>query len=224
MSARRRRKRSSSTASDKWKNKTWVNIMTPAYVDEKSLGSSPTTNVEYMIGRTIKTSLMDLTGQFKDLNYELTFKVTRLDGNIGRTEFFGYELSRDFKRAQIRNHRSKVEGIYTFKLSDGARIRVTTFIVTPSRIASSEKKELRKLVYDNLVENMKGMSLPAFVDRLINGSLVETLLEVAEEYTDIKVLDISKVKVLKFQDDVDFEQPVINEEFEDEEEIDEITA
>lgn len=193
----RRRRRTASSSTDKWKNKVWVDIRTPEYVDEKSLGTTPTSDLESVIGRTVKTTMMDLTGDFKDLNYELIFKVTHLEGNIGRTEFFGYELSRDFKRAQIRNHRSKVEGIYTYTLSDGARVRLTTFIVTPMRVASSVKKELRMLVYETLSEKMKELTFPAFVNRLTSGELTQEMLEVAEDYTPIKILDISKVKVLR---------------------------
>lgn len=203
MSRRRRRRRTSSASADKWKNKTWCDIRTPEYIDEKSLGASPATNIEHILGRTIKISLMDLTGNFKDLNVELTFKVTDLDGNIARTEFFGHELSRDFKRSQIRNHRSRIEGIYTFTLGDGARIRISIFIVTPFRIPSSEKKELRKVVFEKLETTIAELNFPAFVSRLTSGELASTLREVAEDYTDIKVLDVAKVKVLKFPDGVE---------------------
>ncbi len=201
--SRRRRRRTASSASDKFKNKIWCDIRTPDYVDEKSLGTSPTTNLEHMIGRTVKTSLMELTGNFKDINVELTFKVTKLDGQIARTEFFAHELSRDFKRSQIRNHRSKVEGIYTFTLADGSRIRITTFIVTPQRIPSSEKKELRKVVYDKLVDTMQDMKFQTFVTKVISGEMAAILLEAAEDYTDIKILDVSKVKVLRFPEGVE---------------------
>ncbi len=193
-----RKRRTASGAVDKWRNKMWVDIRAPSYVADKSLGKTPASDLESVIGRTVKISLMDLTNSFKDLNYHLTFKITELDGMIGRTEFFQHELSRDYRRAQIRNHRSKIDGIFNLKLKDKSKIRVTVFVVTPVRATASIKKEIRRVMNEKMEEICAELTFPEFVNKLISHELKKELLPFAEEIFDIKILDISKVKVLRF--------------------------
>lgn len=196
MSRRVRRRRTAGSV-DRWKNKVWADIRAPVYIDDKSLGRTPANDIEGVIGRSIKITLMDLTNNYKDLNYHLTFKVSAVDGHLARTEFHEYELSRDFKRAQIRNHRSKIEGIFNLRLNDGAKVRMTTFVVTPKRAAQSVKKQMRQDMHVFLEEKLAGMSFPAFVDELLNGTIKSELYPVAEDNFSIKILDVAKVKVIR---------------------------
>ncbi len=212
----RRRRRRATDSADKWKNKLWLDIKSPDYIDEKILGITPTSDLETVVGRTVKISLMDLTNSFKDLNYQLIFRISEVRGNTARTEFFGQELSRDFRRSQIRNHRSQIEGIYNLKLNDNSKVRVKTFVVTPMRAHSSIKKAIRDEVGSKLEELCSEMNFPAFVNKLITYELTNELRPIAEDMFPIKILEISKVKVITFPDGVDFEP-----EFEAEGEIEE---
>ena len=148
----RRRRRGQDSSVEKWKNKQWLDIKTPEYIDDKVLGVTPTSDVDDVIGRTVKISLMDLTGSFKDLNYHLTFKISEVAGRVAKTEFHQQELSRDFRRSQIRNHRSQVEGIFNIKLEDESKIRIKMFVVTPMRIHTTTKKEMRAVMHKKLEE------------------------------------------------------------------------
>ena len=126
---------------------------------------------------------------------------------MARTEFHEYELSRDFKRAQIRNHRSKVEGIFNLRLNDGAKVRMTTFVVTPKRAAQSVKKQMREDMHVFLEEKLAEMTFPAFVDELLNGTIKSELYPVAEDNFSIKILDVAKVKVIRLPEG---SQPVVS--------------
>ncbi|MHA2248880.1 MAG: 30S ribosomal protein S3ae [Candidatus Kariarchaeaceae archaeon] len=204
----RRRRKKATDAADKWKNKIWLKIKTPDYIDEKELGETLTSDVDIVVGRTVKISLMDLTGSFKDLNYQLIFKVSEVTGNVARTEFFGQELSRDFRRSQIRNHRSQVEGIYNLKLADESKVRVKTFVVTPVRAAASIKKEIRDMVREKLEELCSELTFAAFVNKLLSYELTHELLPVAQDVFPIKILEIAKVKVTRYPEGMEIEEPI----------------
>lgn len=193
----RRRKKRATDAADKWKNKIWLDIKTPEYIDEKILGTTPTSKEDSAIGRTIKISLMDLTNSFKDLNYQLIFRISEVTGNVARTEFDGQELSRDFKRSQIRNHRSQVEGIFNLRLSDNAKIRVKTFLVTPKRAHSSIKKAMRESIHQKMEEICSNLTFAAFVNKLITYEFTQEILPVVEAIYPIKIFEIAKVKVIR---------------------------
>ncbi|EQD40192.1 30S ribosomal protein S3Ae, partial [mine drainage metagenome] len=50
---------------DKWREKTWYSILTPAYLGEKEISTSPGIGPESMVGRKIEMPVSDLTGNFK---------------------------------------------------------------------------------------------------------------------------------------------------------------
>lgn len=198
----RRRRRGPDSSVEKWKNKQWLDIKTPEYMDDKSLGVTPTSDEDEVIGRTVKISLMDLTGSFKDLNYQLTFKISEVAGRVARTEFHQQELSRDFRRSQIRNHRSQVEGIFNIKLNDGSRIRIKMFVVTPMRVHTTTKKLIRAAMHQKLEEVVSELSFPAFVNKLIAYEITKEVQPVVEEVFPLKILEVSKVKVLRLPGNV----------------------
>ncbi len=208
----------------------------PDYIGDESLGQTPSTNISSVLGRSFKMSLMDITNRFDDLNYGLKFRVTGITGNRASTEFVGQELNRDFKRSQIRNHRSQVEGIFNLTLKDGSRLRITAFAVTFNRAAHNTKKEIRKAIRETLFEYVEDITFPALVNSLVNYELRSLLYEPANDVFPIKILEISKVKVLRLpedrramdaddleiDEDVDLSQP--SDMDEEDEEIEEIEA
>ncbi|MHA2032727.1 MAG: hypothetical protein ACW99A_09940 [Candidatus Kariarchaeaceae archaeon] len=205
----RRRRRGPDSSVEKWKNKQWLEIKTPEYMDDKVLGETPASDVDDVLGRTVQISLMDITGSFKDLNYHLTFKVNEVAGRVAKTEFHQQQLSRDFRRSQIRNHRSQVEGIFNIKLSDESKIRIKMFVVTPMRIHTSIKKEIRAVMNQKLEELVSELSFPAFVNKLITYEITKEVKPVVEEVFPVKILEVSKVKVIRLPGNI---SPVVTAE------------
>ncbi len=201
MSARRgatRRKKKVMSSVEKWRNKIWVEIKTPLYIDDKVIGETPSSSEENIIGRTVKIDLMTLTANFKDMNKLITFKVVDLKGNVAHTEFFRYELSRDFIRSQVRNHRSRIDGIYNLTLKDKSKLRITLTCVTPIRAKTSEQKVIRKIMSDSLMELVEDLTFQSFVTNLLQNKFAEQIQEKVEEFFPVKVFEVNKVKVLKF--------------------------
>lgn len=197
MSSRRRSRKKVLSSADKWKGKQWVDIKPPLYLNDNVIGQTPSTDIEQINGRTIRASVMDMSGSFKDVHKLITFKVTDVKGKVAHTDFFTYELSRDYMRSMVRNHRSRVDGILNVKLTDGTRLRITVFCVTPIRAKHSEKHEIRQIIFRTLQEEISELNIGSFVNRLIDNSLNEAIYEKVEDFFPVKILEISKIKVLK---------------------------
>ena len=78
------------------KKKKWIAIIAPKELKNVELGETPTYNLNSLIGKTIKTSLMALTQNIKQQNVKLTFSVNEVKEEKAYTEVTGYELSQSF--------------------------------------------------------------------------------------------------------------------------------
>jgi small subunit ribosomal protein S3Ae len=197
VSTRRRSRKKALSSADKWKGKSWVEVKAPLYVNDSVIGKTCATDINKITGRTLKTSLMDLSGSFKDIHKLMTFKLTEIKGAMAHTEFYEYELSRDYMRSMVRNHRSRIDGIVNLKLTDGSRVRVTVFSVTPMRAKASDKHEIRQIIFRTLLEETKDLNLASFVNKIIDNSLNASIYEAVENYFPLKILEIAKIKVIK---------------------------
>ena len=198
MSVTRRGKQRKKVMSgaEKWKNKIWLETKSPTYLNNIVIGHSPTSSVENAIGRTIKLAVNDLTQNFKDMHKLVTFKIDKINGTSATTQLFRYELSQDYMRSMIRNHRSRIDGLFNIKLTDESRLRINVFCVTSSRVKGSIKKEIRLIMKNILDEIIKESNFQHFSTILIEGEINQKIKEAIEAKHSIKVLEVSKVKIL----------------------------
>lgn len=182
---------------DKWKNKMWVKIKMPTYIDDIEIGETMASEAENTIGRTIKMSVMDYTNNFKDMNKRLIFKIIDVKGTAAVTEFKEFSLSRDYVRSLVRNHRSRIDGIFNVKLKDDAKVRITVFCITPIRAKASEQKEIRQVITKTLYEQVEDLNFQTFVNKIINEEFNEAMNTAVEEIFPTKTLEIAKVKVIR---------------------------
>ncbi|GAF93362.1 unnamed protein product, partial [marine sediment metagenome] len=97
MSRRRKRR-----VQDKWRMKEWYNVNSPAYFGGKVIALVPASSAENMMGRTIETTLYDITGDFSQQHLKLNFQVIRLKGIDAETIFKGHEYTGDYLRSLVR--------------------------------------------------------------------------------------------------------------------------
>jgi small subunit ribosomal protein S3Ae len=149
LSSRKSTRKSRSKIVDKWKEKSWYQVMSPGYIVEKSLGETPASDPELLPGRVIEMAKLGvLKDMFNDINLKIRFRITTVEGNICRTEFAGHEVAKEQIRSQIRRNRSKIESIQNVLTKDKARLRVSSIVITPMRCGTSTQKIVRKTIGD----------------------------------------------------------------------------
>ncbi|MHA1687360.1 MAG: 30S ribosomal protein S3ae [Candidatus Heimdallarchaeaceae archaeon] len=184
---------------DKWKMKSWYEVLAPSYVIEKSLGETPADDVSKLYGRVIEMSKLGVSNDlFYDLNLKLRFKITKVEGNICKTEFVGHEVAKEQIRSQIRRNRSKVETIQNVTTKDKAKLRVSSVVITPMRCGTSTKKVIRKVISEIVDKRAKENTFVDYVKLMISGKLAEEIKEAAKKIYPTILVDVRKSKVLSF--------------------------
>jgi len=190
-------KRGKSRVVDKWKSKSWYEVVAPTYIIEKSLGETPASEPELLYGRVIEMAKLGVSKDlYYDINLKISFKITKVEGNVCKTEFVGHEIAKEQIRSQIRRNRSKIEAILNVVTKDKGRLRISSIIITPIRCGTSAKKIVRTKIEKIIKEAAKAQEFKEFAQNMVNGTLSAAIKEEVKKIYPVVMVDVRKSKVL----------------------------
>jgi small subunit ribosomal protein S3Ae len=171
--------------------------MSPGYIVEKSLGETPASDPELLLGRVIEMAKLGvLDDMFNDINMKIRFRITTVEGNVCRTEFAGHEVAKEQIRSQIRRNRSKIESIQNVSTKDRARLRVSSIVITPMRCGTSTQKIVRKTIGDLIRTRAKEQVFTDFAKNMVNGDIAREVREAVSKIFPVVMADVRKSKVI----------------------------
>jgi small subunit ribosomal protein S3Ae len=183
---------------DKWRMKEWYSILSPAYFGGVNLGTTPGAEAGSILGRTVGTTLFDITGDFAQQYLQLYFKVVNITGNEAQTVFSGHEYSRDYLRSLVRRGSTRVDTIQDGKTLDGYTVRLSVVILPVSRLNTSQITYLRKIVREIVGEKAKSLAFDQFVQEAVLGKIASDIYNIAKKITPLRHVGIRKSRLLSY--------------------------
>jgi len=181
---------------DKWKAKTWYNVLAPQAFDQVTVAETLADDPEKLKKRVSEVSLQDITNDFRKSHIKLYFEINEIEGTNAHTRFIGHTLTSDYLRRMIRRKRSKVDGIYDVRTRDGARVRIKPFATTDHRIQNSQKKVIRDIMKKTIADNARANTLSAFIKTIIDGKLGSEIYKNCKKIYPVKRVEIYKTHVI----------------------------
>jgi len=181
---------------DKWKLKKWYQVVAPQAFGSIVVGTTPADDPLKLVGRTIEVTLYDITGDLTQVHVHLYFQVIDVEGDKALTRFRGHELSRDYMRSLIRRKSSKVSCIVDLVTKDSYKIRVNAVALTSYRCKSSQKRAIRKVIYEHLSTEIPQMTFDEAVQAIVFGKISQELFEKAHKIYPLRKVEIYKSKLL----------------------------
>jgi len=181
---------------DKWKAKSWYNVVAPASFDQVTIAETLSDEPNKLLDRVTEVSLQDLTNDFRKSHYKLLFKIHNVEDTTAHTQYVGHTLTSDYLRRMVRRKRSKVEAVYDITTRDGAKIRIKPFATTDRRIQSSQKKIIRDAMRKTIVKQAKASTLSEFIKTIIDGKLGKDIYQASKKLYPVKRIEIYKTQVL----------------------------
>ena len=193
---RKRKEKESRRVVDKFTLKTWYKIIAPEMFGGEQIAETPSADPEYVVGRTLNTTLMELTGDYKKMHVKITFKVQTVKGDNAITDFNGHEYTRDYLRSMIRRRRTRIDGIFNVTTKDGARLRCSVIALTPFRCKSSHERGIRQVMQDVIIKRTAKMAFDKHVMDLVTGKMATEIYKRAKKVHPIQNVDVWKSRVL----------------------------
>ncbi len=182
---------------DKWRDKKWVVVNTPASFRSQPVAYIPVTEDGRAVGRIIEITLFDLDKSDPEQHtIKLYFQVEKIDGNQASTRFKGHELAKEFLRSLIRRGSSIVNDIGDYTTTDGYKFRISTVAFTQRRVNSSKKHMIREIIRNVLNEELPKLNIDQFVQAVVYRKIDADLHSRAKRIIGIKRIAVRKTKLL----------------------------
>ena len=173
--------------------KRWYEILAPEQFDRATLGETLAEEPTQVVGRTITTTLGELTGDSSANNTKLTFKVTDVGSDTAYSEFVTYELTRDYLRSLVRRGASKVEASITVVTTDDYRVRVQPVALTTKKADRSQEKAIRRVMIDKVNAAAAERTFESFVDAIVDGNLSSAVYADAKTIYPLRRVEVQKL-------------------------------
>jgi small subunit ribosomal protein S3Ae len=182
---------------DKWRSKTWYNVTAPPYFGNTDLGSVPVAEAEKLVGRTIDSTLYDVTGDYSHQYLKIYFQINEVDGKNAHTIFKGHEYSRDYLRSLVRRRTTKVDGLFSITTKDGYKMRVAISAFTLSRVKTSQEKYIRNIMAKIIKEKAAALTIDQFAQEMVLGKIASDIYNEAKKIAPLRHVGIRKSKLLQ---------------------------
>jgi small subunit ribosomal protein S3Ae len=176
--------------------KDWYTINAPTYFGGVNIGSTPSEEPDKLIGRVIKSTLYDITGDFSQQHLIMYFQIVELKGNEAKTTFKGHEYSQDYLKSLIRRRSSRVDSIIQVTTKDGYILRVSTVVFSVTRVNNSQKTSLRKLIAKMVEDKASNLNFDQFVQETVLGKIASDIYNEAKKIVPIRHIGIRKSKLI----------------------------
>ena len=189
--------RAASRSKDKWKSKTWYNVMAPDMFNRQKVAETLADEPEKLIGRVAQVTVQDITGDFSKMHIKMKFKINDVRGAEAHTYFIGHDTTSDYVRRMTRRRKSKIDTIVDVKTRDDFIIRVKPLGISNRRLRSSQKSAIRLTMENVIGEFAASKNLDEIVKAIISGQLAKQAAVACKPISPLQRVEIHKSEVLK---------------------------
>ena len=155
----------------KTKKKFWFKIIAPEVFGQKEIGESYLPSAESGVGRMVDIALKEVTGNVKDQNAYLRFKIISAKNSMLQAELAGYHLTPSYVRRAVKKTTNRIDHYFTGRLKDGKYVIVKCLLVTMRKIQRSLRSRLQKQLQDFVREEMRNNTADAFLSAVAYGKI-----------------------------------------------------
>jgi small subunit ribosomal protein S3Ae len=179
----------------KLKGKEWYQIVAPSFFGDFIIGETMALSSNQLKGRTVETSLTDITGDPNKYYLKFYFKIEDVKESKAVTKFVGHDCTRDFLSRIVRTRSTRIDTNNVIKLLDNS-VRVKTIAVSNRRVSNSIAMSIRKNISEILTDELSKLKTEEFIRELIAGNLQSKIRKIISKVYPLRYFEFRKTEVL----------------------------
>ncbi len=176
--------------------KAWYEINTPPYFGGATLGSVPSDDPNKLMGRTVETTLYDLTGDFSQQYLKLRFQVMAVAGTVASTVFKGHEYARDYLRSLVRRGSTRVDTIQNVTTKDGYKLRISVVALSVIRLNKMQITSIRRVAREILTQKANELTFDQYAQEAVLGKIASDIYNIAKKIAPLRHVGVRKSKLI----------------------------
>ncbi len=170
--------------------KLWLPIIAPKLFSNQLLGKSYVMTAEQLMDKPVKVNLMELTGDMKNQNINLGFRVMGIKNNEGLAEVWSYELMPAHIKKIVRRKRDKLDDSFVLETKERLKLIVKPMLLTNTPTTSSVKKDLRRDLRNLMIRMFKSLDYEDIIRNIIIRKIQNSLKKELNLVTPIRACEI----------------------------------
>ena len=177
--------------------KKWYDVVTTGHFDNVKVGETLLDDANKLIGKPVAVNLMNLTGNFKQNQITLDYRVTAIEGDKGLAEFRAYRLSPSFIKRIVRRRSTRIDHSFIVKTADDQLLRIKPMIIARNQVSTQLKNEIRKAATISLIRTINAMRTEEVLAHLLNLTIQRDLKKELSPFCPIKLIEIRVIEKVK---------------------------
>jgi len=195
-----RKRKATRKIKDKWKAKSWYNIIAPPMFDRVVLGETPADDPSKLYDRVTEVTVQDITGDFSKMHIKLHFKIHDVRGGDAYTHFVGHDMTSDYIRRLTRRKRTRTDAVVDVRTKDGSILRLKPMAITDRRIQSSKEAVIRRIMVNIVRRTASACTVGELVKKIITGELSRDIAVACKPIQPVQRVEIRKSEVIKLSE------------------------
>ncbi|MDI6888359.1 MAG: 30S ribosomal protein S3ae [Methanocellales archaeon] len=179
-----------------WKAKNWYDVLAPEMFGSVNIGQTPADDPKKLIGRTVESTLGDLTNDWSKQKVKMLFRVHDVVGKGAHTQFIGHMMAQDYMRSLIKRRTSKIEVNIVAATKDGYTVRVKPVCFTVKRAHSPQIQAIKQVMHNTVVERAKKLSFSQFIQEVVLGKIASDIYKEVKPIYPLRRVEIVKTEVM----------------------------
>ncbi len=180
----------------KIKKKEWYTIRANDALNGAVLGESFVSDMQELIGKTIKVNLMQISNESRHQNVNVKFIVKSIVDKTALADIIGYEISPSTIKRFVRKEKKKLDLSFPCITSDGVTIRIKPIMVIKKNAKGSTQTQMRKHAVSYLTKTVQKLDFKNFFSDLVAGRIQDGLRKYVAKIYPAKILDIRQMFIV----------------------------
>ena len=176
--------------------KHWVQVMAPSMFKHEHLGDSYVGETSTLQGRGITVNLMNITGDMKKQNLNVSFRITNIKEGKAYTRAVGLEMQPSSVKRLVRRGRTKIDASFLVQLKHGQVCRIKPLVITKALTNNSTAASLRHKLQEVVQDALKDVAFETLVYDVVNQKLQRYVRTQLNSIYPIRSVDIRVAQLL----------------------------
>ena len=181
----------------KIKKKAWHKIIGSSLFGKKELGESYLDSGEHALNRRLKVNLKDLTGNIRDQNCYVAFKIIKWQGLTLEAVHIGYELMPASVKRMVKKNTNRLDDYFSLDTKDGQKVIIKTFMLTIKKVSRSVMSKLRSVLKEILIEECQKNNFDILFGNIISGKVQQAARKRLAKIYPLKEMSIRKLDLVQ---------------------------